>query len=100
MVIQATRKATNERYALKIQPIETMIRTCLTSTREKDKTLLHMERTVLAACRGFPFIVNLDYAFLEDKYSVLALECVNGELVTAVIRSDFRFFLPLSVSQN
>ena len=83
MVIQATRKATGKVYALKIQPIETMIRTCLTSTREKDKTLLHMERTVLAACRGFPFIVNLDYAFIEDKYAVLALECINGEYIVS-----------------
>lgn len=99
VVIQATRKATGKVYALKIQPIETMIRTCLTSTREKDKTLLHMERTVLAACRGFPFIVNLDYAFIEDKYAVLALECINGGTLAQLINKAPTRQLPVDVIQ-
>ena len=95
--MQAKRKATGKRYALKIQPIETMVKTCLTSTREKDVTLLYMERTVLAICRGFPFIVNLEYAFLDDRYSVLALECVTGGTLANVITSSPKRQLPLEV---
>lgn len=97
IVIQAKRKNTGMRYALKIQPIETMVKTCITSSREKDVTLLHMERTVLAICRGFPFIVQLEYAFLDDRYSVLALECITGGTLANLITSSPKRQLPLFV---
>lgn len=97
IVLQAKRKTTGLRYALKVQPIETMVSTCLTSSREKDVTLLHMERTVLAVCRGHPFIVSLEYAFLDERYSILALECLTGGTLAHLIMKSPRRQLPISV---
>jgi len=67
---------------MKVQPMESMIKTC----RERaDETLIHLERTVLACCREHPMIVNLEYAFTSDRYAFLALEYVEGGTMSQLI---------------
>lgn len=51
----------------------------------EDETLIHMERTVLASCRGHPFIVSMEYAFYTNLYAVLVLEYVPGGTLTSLI---------------
>ena len=43
-----------------------------------NEASLQIEKTVLATCRGHPFIVSLEYAFYTSLYAILALEYVPG----------------------
>ena len=88
-VFRAKRKTTGVEYALKVQPIETMARSARTFGKQvEDETLIHMERTVLASCRNYPFIVSLEYAFYTDIYAVLGLEYVPGGTLSNLISSS------------
>ena len=99
-VFAATRTATGKTYALKVQPMEAMARSSRSPSSAKaggsrdapgslssvqDETLLHMERTVLASCRGHPFVVTLEYAFHTLRYAVLAMELVEGGTLSRLI---------------
>ena len=85
-VFRARRRSTGIEYALKLQPMEYLARSAKSSTKKKvDETLIYMERSVLACCRGHPFIVNLEYAFHTDVFAVLALEYIAGKHIQ---RSD------------
>ena len=78
-VFKATRKATGITYALKVQPMEFMARlTRAGGNRRATEVSLQMEKTVLATCRGHPFIVSLEYSFHTSLYAVIALEYVPG----------------------
>jgi len=77
---------------MKVQPMESMIKTC----RERaDETLIHLERTVLACCREHPMIVNLEYAFTSDRYAFLALEYVEGKNINLL---NWHYFLNFLLS--
>ncbi len=60
----------------------------------EDETLIHMERTVLASCRGHPFIVKLEYAFHTDSYAILGLEYVPGGTLSSLITQSPQRRLP------
>ena len=78
-VFKATRKATGQVLALKIQPMEFMARlTRAGGHRRANEVSLQMEKTVLATLRGHPFIVSLEYSFHTSLYAVIALEYVPG----------------------
>ena len=79
-VFKARRKATGKDYALKVQCMETMAHSTKSyGKRIPDEAALHMERTVLASCRGYPFIVSLEYAFHNSNFAVLGIEYVSGK---------------------
>jgi len=84
-VFKATRKTTGKTYALKVQPMEFMSRLTRSAAsgsghRSKaNEVSLQMEKTALAACRGHPFIVSLEYSFHTPLYAILALEYVPGK---------------------
>lgn len=85
-VYKAQRKSTGKEYALKIQPMETMVRSSRKAgAKVDDLTSIHMERTVLASCRGHPFIVQLEYAFHTEVYAILGLEYVPGGTLSSMI---------------
>lgn len=89
VVYKARRRSTGKDYALKIQPMEIMVRsTKNVGKKEEDETLIHMERTVLASCRGHPFIVKLEYAFHTRMYAVLGLEYVPGGTLSSLISNS------------
>lgn len=97
-VFKAKRKSTNIDYALKVQPIGTMARSARSfGKKTEDETLIHMERTVLASCRGHPFIVSMEYAFYTDMYAVLALEYVPGGTLSNLIAKSPEKRLPFSL---
>jgi serine/threonine protein kinase len=90
-VYKARRLSTGKDYALKIQPMEVMARSAKSVGKKvEDETLLHMERTVLASCRGHPFIVELEYAFHTDSYAVLGLEYIPGGTLSFLISNSSR----------
>mmetsp|Transcript_22546 Transcript_22546/g.48949 ORF Transcript_22546/g.48949 Transcript_22546/m.48949 type:complete len:633 (-) Transcript_22546:66-1964(-) len=100
-VIRAQRKATGRWYALKVQPMETMARASRSRARKiEDETALHMERTVLATCRGHPFIVSLEYAFHTQRYAVLAMECVEGGTLSQLILASPAMMLPFDLAKT
>ena len=83
-VFKATRKTTGKTYALKVQPMEFMSRLTRSAAsggghRKANEVSLQMEKTALAACRGHPFIVSLEYSFHTPLYAILALEYVPGK---------------------
>jgi len=84
-VFKATRKTTGKTYALKVQPMEFMSRLTRSAAsggghRSKaNEVSLQMEKTALAACRGHPFIVSLEYSFHTPLYAILALEYIPGK---------------------
>lgn len=100
-VFRAARSSTGAWYALKVQPMESMARSCRSGTnRVEDETVLHMERTVLAACRGHPFIVSLEYAFHTRRYAVLAMEYVEGGNLSHLIASSPCVSLPFHLART
>jgi len=60
----------------------------------EDETLIHMERTALASCRGHPFIVKLEYAFHTESYAILALEYIAGGTLSSLISKSPKRRLP------
>ena len=48
-------------------------------SKANEVLLLQMEKTALAACRGHPFIVSLEYSFHTPLYAILALEYIPGK---------------------
>ena len=83
-VFKATRKTTGKIYALKVQPMEFMSRLTRSAAsggghRKANEVSLQMEKTALAACRGHPFIVSLEYSFHTPLYAILALEYIPGK---------------------
>ena len=81
-VFKATRKTTGKTYALKVQPMEFMSRLTRSAGgghRKANEVSLQMEKTALAACRGHPFIVSLEYSFHTPLYAILALEYIPGK---------------------
>lgn len=100
-VLRAQRKATGRWYALKVQPMETMARSSRSGAKKiEDETALHMERTVLATCRGHPFIVSLEYAFHTRRYAVLAMECVEGGTLSQLIGASPAMMLPFDLAKT
>ena len=97
-VFKAIRNTTKSSYALKIQPMEFMTRLARAGgTRAVNKKSLHIERNTLVQCRGHPFIVSLEYAFLTPLYAVLAMEYIPGGTLTRLITS--KSALPSSVAK-
>ena len=97
-VYKARRVSTGKDYALKIQPMEVMSRsTKNVGKKVEDETLIHMERTVLASCRGHPFIVKLEYAFHTDSYAILGLEYVPGGTLSLLVSNSPRRRLPFQL---
>lgn len=100
-VFRAQRRDTGRWYALKVQPMETMARSSRSGARMmEDETVLHMERTVLAACRGHPFIVSLEYAFHTSRYAVLAMEYVEGGTLSHLISGSPGMMLPFDLAKT
>jgi len=100
-VFKATRKTTGKTYALKVQPMEFMsrlTRSAASGSRKANEVSLQMEKTALAACRGHPFIVSLEYSFHTPLYAILALEYVPGKsaLVCSVLSCAY-VCLPLNL---
>lgn len=99
-VFKATRITTKSSYALKIQPMEFMARlTRAGGTRAVNKKSLHIERNTLVECRGHPFIVSLEYAFLTPLYAVLAMEYIPGGTLSRLITSSSNGALPANVAK-
>jgi serine/threonine protein kinase len=97
-VFKAKRKSTGINYALKVQPITAMARSAKSFGKKiEDETLIHMERTVLASCRGHPFIVSMEYAFCTHLYAVLVLEYVPGGTLSTLIANSPERRLPFSL---
>lgn len=97
-VFKAKRKSTRIDYALKVQPIAAMARSSKSfGKKSEDETLIHMERTVLASCRGHPFIVSMEYAFYTQLYAVLVLEYVPGGTLSTLIENSPLRRLPFSL---
>jgi Serine/threonine protein kinase len=97
-VFKAKRKSTRIDYALKVQPIAAMARSSKSfGKKSEDETLIHMERTVLASCRGHPFIVSIEYAFYTQLYAVLVLEYVPGGTLSTLIANSPGRRLPFSL---
>ena len=97
-VYKARRISTGKDYALKIQPMETLVRsTRSVGKKVEDETLIHIERTVLASCRGHPFIVSLEYAFHTNAYAILGLEYVPGGTLSSLISNTSRRRLPFKL---
>ncbi|KAL7549822.1 hypothetical protein ACHAWF_013084 [Thalassiosira exigua] len=85
-VFKATRKTTGETYAMKVQPMEFMARlTRAGGHRKANEVSLQMEKTALAACRGHPFVVSLEYSFHTSLYAILALEYVSGGTLSRLV---------------
>jgi len=100
-VFKAKRKTTGIDYALKVQPMEAMARSARSFGKKiEDETLVHMERTVLASCRGHPFIVSLEYAFYTDSYAVLGLEYVPGGTLSTLISNSPGRRLPFTLCKT
>jgi serine/threonine protein kinase len=92
IVFHATRKATGTHYAIKLQTMDTLRFNANKKTREKnmDPTMkIHIERTVLAACNGHPFIINMAYAFTTERYAALVLDFMAGTQYS--YRTHFQF---------
>mmetsp|Transcript_12480 Transcript_12480/g.26905 ORF Transcript_12480/g.26905 Transcript_12480/m.26905 type:complete len:305 (+) Transcript_12480:429-1343(+) len=53
--------------------------------RKANEVSLQTEKTSLAACRGHPFIVSLEYSFHSSLYAILALEFVPGGTLSRLI---------------
>ena len=100
-VFKAKRKTTGINYALKVQPMEAMVRSARSfGKKNDDETLVHMERTVLASCRGHPFITSLEYAFYTDSYAVLGLEYVPGGTLSTLISNSPGKRLPFALCKT
>ncbi len=100
-VFKAKRKTTGHVYAMKVQPIEAMSRSARSfGNNVEDETLIHMERTVLAACKNHPFIVNLEYAFHTNSHAVLGLEYVPGGTLSTLISHSQGKRLPFSLCKT
>jgi serine/threonine protein kinase len=100
-VFKAKRKTTGINYALKVQPMEAMVRSARSFGKQiEDETLVHMERTVLASCRGHPFITSLEYAFYTDSYAILGLEYVPGGTLLALISNSPGRRLPFALCKT
>jgi serum/glucocorticoid-regulated kinase 3 len=81
IVFHATRKVTGKHYAIKLQTMDTLRFNANKKTRDKHlnpRVKIHIERTVLAACNGHPFIINLAYAFTTERYAALVLDFMAG----------------------
>jgi len=83
-VFKASRKTTRVDYALKVQPLEFMARMG-NGPQKSNAVSLQMEKTALAACRGHPFIVSLEYSFQTSLYAILVLEHVPGGTLSRLI---------------
>ena len=59
-----------------------------------------MERTVLAACRGHPFIVSLEYAFHTRRFAVLAMDYVEGGTLSQLISGSPGMMLPFDLAKT
>ena len=100
-VLRAQRTDTGKWYALKVQPMESMARSSRSGAKKiEDETVLHMERTVLAACRGHPFIVSLEYAFHTRRFAVLALDYVEGGTLSQLISGSPGMMLPFDLAKT
>lgn len=100
-VFRARRRSTGIEYALKLQPMEYLARSAKSSIKKKvDETLIYMERSVLACCRGHPFIVNLEYAFHTDVFAVLALEYIAGGTLSRLISRSPEGRLPFDLCKT
>ena len=97
-VLRAQRTDTGKWYALKVQPMESMARSSRSGAKKiEDETALHMERTVLAACRGHPFIVSLEYAFHTRRFAVLAMDYIEGGTLSQLISGSPGMMLPFDL---
>ena len=100
-VLRAQRTDTGKWYALKVQPMESMARSSRSGAKKiEDETVLHMERTVLAACRGHPFIVSLEYAFHTRRFAILALDYVEGGTLSQLISGSPGMMLPFELAKT
>lgn len=100
-VFKAKRKTTGLVYALKVQPMESMAKAARSSGQKmEDETLVHMERTVLATCRGHPFIISLEYAFHDNFYAVLGLEYIPGGTLSQLISQSPERRLPFALCKT
>ena len=100
-VLRAQRTDTGKWYALKVQPMESMARSSRSGVKKvEDETALHMERTVLAACRGHPFIVSLEYAFHTRRFAVLAMDYVEGGTLSQLISGSPGMMLPFDLAKT
>jgi len=96
-VFKASRKTTLVDYALKVQPLEFMAR--LGNGQKSNAVSLQMEKTALAACRGHPFIVSLEYSFQTSLYAILVLEHVPGGTLTRLISNSPQAKLPCDLAK-
>jgi serine/threonine protein kinase len=97
-VFKATKISTNTTYALKVQPMEFMVRLSRAGgTRAVNKNSLHIERNTLIDCRGHPFIVNIEYAFRTQLYAVLAMEYIPGGTLSRLVLSHGT--LPIEIAK-
>ncbi len=81
-VIMAKSKATGQIFAVKMQPkVYSAKSTKVMETGLASRYNVYAERTALAALRGHPFVVRLEYAFTDDLCSGLAMEYCEGRSV-------------------
>jgi len=89
-VIHVRKKSTGRQYAMKVQ-----LKTALLTNFEQDLTQLNIEKNAFACCRH-PFIVNLAYAFQNQRYAILVLDLSTvGDLQDML--NDLRRFDETSV---